>query len=400
MPTNSVVGDKVSLPITIYNYTENNLNVSLNIPEAGWLKIGEYSKTVNLAAKETKMIYLPIEILSAGENTLRVEARANELADIIERTMKTEENGVKVSNVVASGTFEDKLELDVLYLQEYKKGTGNLKVKLYSTAMSQAVEGLENIFRMPTGCFEQVSSSLYPDILVLNYLEQADNINEELKQKALNYIETGYQKILTYEVPSEKGGYSLYGNRPAEIVLTAYGLMEVKDLSEVYEVDEKVLENMKEYILGKQNVNGSFEIDKKYSYGVVNTNNELALNAYITWALSESFPEEKAIKKSVEYLEGKIDEVKDNYTLALMANVFANTNSKKTNAVIGKLVKNIKIENNKAYLTSNIKDYYGSYGRYQHLQTTALTSLALTKTNSNSKTNLKLINYIISEKDI
>ena len=400
MPTNSVVGDKVSLPITIYNYTENNLNVSLNIPEAGWFKLGEYSKTINLAAKETKMIYVPIEILAAGENTLRVEAKANELADIIERTMKTEENGVKVSNVVASVTFEDKLELDVLYLQEYKKGTGNLKVKLYSTAMSQAVEGLENIFRMPTGCFEQVSSSLYPDILVLNYLEQTDNINEELKQKALNYIETGYQKILTYEVPSEKGGYSLYGDAPAEIVLTAYGLMEVKDLSEVYEVDEKVLKNMKEYILGKQNINGSFDIDKKYSYGVVNTSNELALNAYIIWALSESFPEEKALEKSVEYLEGKIDEVTDNYTLALMANVFANTNSKKTNAVISKLVKNIKTENNNiAYLTSNIKDYYGSYGRYQNLQTTALTSLALTKTNSNSKTNLKLINHIISGKD-
>ena len=33
--------------------------------------------------------------------------------------------------------------------------------------------------------------------------------------------------------------YSLYGNRPAEIVLTAYGLMEIKDLSEVYEIDEK-----------------------------------------------------------------------------------------------------------------------------------------------------------------
>lgn len=401
MPTNSVVGDKVSLPITIFNYTENNLTVSLNIPEQKWMKLGEYSKVISLGAKETKMIYLPIEILTSGENKLRVEAKANELTDIIERTMKTEENGIKISNVVASGTFEDKLELDVLYLQNYKPGTGSLKVKLYGTAMSQAVEGLENIFRMPTGCFEQVSSSLYPDILVLNYLEQTDNINEELRKKALNYIETGYQKILTYEVSSEKGGYSLYGHAPAELVLTAYGLMEIKDLSEVYDVDEKVLENMKKYILDKQNSNGSFNLERQYTHGVVNTSNELALNAYIIWALTESFPEEKALKKSVEYLEEKIDEVTDNYTMALMANVFANTNSKKTNTVINKLVKNIQKQgDNICYLTSNIKDYYGSYGRYQNIQTTALTSMALTKVNSNSKTNLKLINYIISQKDV
>ncbi|MGN1298781.1 MAG: alpha-2-macroglobulin family protein [Candidatus Scatovivens sp.] len=400
MPTNTVVGDKISIPVTVYNYTENPLNIELNVKEENWFKFSNYEKNIDVKAKETKLVYLPIEIVSSGENKLRIEAKTDTLTDIVEKSMTTKENGIKISNVVASGTFEDKMDLDVLYLQNYKEGTGKLRVKLYSTAMSQAVEGLENIFKMPTGCFEQVSSSLYPDILVLKYLEDKQ-IDNELKQKALQYIETGYQKLLTYEVSKEKGGYSLYGHSPAEVVLTSYGLMEMTDLSKVYDVEEKVIENMKEYVFSKQKANGSFDIKNGYTHGIVDKTDELTLNAYVTWTLSECFPEDERLEKSIEYLESKLDKVTDNYTLALIANVFANTKNKKTNNVINKLVKDINISSEGySYMNSNVRDYYGTYGNYQNLQTTALTSLALTKANSNSKTNLELIKYIISRKDV
>lgn len=399
VPTNTVVGDKISIPATIYNYTENELSIELNVKEDTWFKLGNYEKNIIVNSNQIKLIYIPIEVLSSGENKLRIETKSQELTDIVEKTITTEENGIKVSNVIASGSFENKLDLDVLYLQNYKEGTGKLKVKLYSTAMSQAVENIESILQMPTGCFEQVSSSLYPDVLVLKYLQNRDEINEQLRKKTLDYIETGYQKLLTYEVEDEEGGYSLYGNSPAELVLTSYGLMEFKEISEVYDIEEKVIENMKSYILKNQKIDGSFDI-KKSSYGIVNSNNELALNAYIIWTLSEVFPEEEKLEKSVEYLENRLDEVEDNYTLALIANVFANTKSKKTNIVIKKIMKNIQNSNNgNCYLTSNVTDYYGTRSEYQNIQTTALTSLALTKANSNVKTNLELINYILSKKD-
>ena len=84
--------------------------------------------------------------------------------------------------------------------------------------------------------------------------------SESIKNKALNYINSGYQKLLTYEVKNEKGGYSLYGHSPAETVLTAYGLMEIKDLSEIYSVDDNVISNMEEFLFKKQNSNGTFKI--------------------------------------------------------------------------------------------------------------------------------------------
>ena len=64
------------------------------------------------------------------------------------------------------------------------------------------------------------------------------------------------------------------------------------------------------------------------------------MNAYITWALSESSPKDNRINKSVEYLKGKLNDIDDNYTLALVANVLANVNDKELNNVLKRLVNN------------------------------------------------------------
>ena len=257
---------------------------------------------------------------------------------------------------------------------------------------------MEKIFKMPTGCFEQISSSLYPNIVALKYLEDNKMTNDAIKKKALEYISAGYQKLLTYEVKGEEGGYSLYGNSPAETVLTAYGLMELTDLSKVYSVDENVINKMNEFLYKKQNPNGTFTITGSH-IGGANSREKLALNAYITWALSESNPDNEKLSKSVEYLKKQLDNVDDNYTLALIANTLANVKDKTLNRVIKRLVDNIKIEGNNASITSEVKDYYGSSSCTQSIQTVALTSMALSKSKSNASTNKSLINYLVSQKD-
>ena len=69
------------------------------------------------------------------------------------------------------------------------------------------------------------------------------------------------------------------------------------------------------------------------------------------------------------------------------------------NNVIKRLVNNINLDGNNAYITSNIKDYYGSRSNNQTIQTVALTSMALSKTSNYISTNKLLINYLISKKD-
>lgn len=399
LPTNTVVTDKVSIPATVYNYTENALDVSLNVVENDWSKIGEYTKNVSISPNSTQMVYIPLEIIKSGNNVLRIEAKSGNVSDIVEKQMTVSINGLKKETVISSGSAEKKLEQDILFRDKAIDGTQKIKVKLYPSSISQIIENMDAILQMPTGCFEQTSSSLYPDLLALKYLKENNLNSPEIEEKALKYISAGYQKLLTYEVKGTKGGYSLYGNNPAETVITAFGLMEMKDLSEVYNVDENVIENMKEYLFSEQKIDGSFKYDSTYIGGASSTN-DLAMNAYIIWALSEVCPNDARLEKSISYLEKRVDSVKDNYTLALIANVFSNVKSSETKDVIKKLMDNVEAtDNQSAFVNSNIKDYYGCWGRTQNIQATALTSMVLTKEKSNEKTNGLLINYIIQNKD-
>lgn len=399
LPTNAVVSDNTSIPVTIYNYTDTEQKINLNVIENDWSNIKEYQKEISVPAQNTTMVYVPIEITKFGNNTLRIEAKSGEVTDIIEKTIEVKPNGLETSNIVSSGSMEKKIEQDILFNDNtIISDTEELILKLYPSTMSQIVEGMENILKMPTGCFEQTSSSLYPNVLVLEYLENNELSNEEIKEKALKYISSGYQRLLTFEVPGEKGGYSLYGNDPAETVITAFGLMELEELSRVYEIDENVLDNMLEFLFKNQNMDGSFEYGSTYIGSPV-SKDKIAMSAYITWAISECYPEDERLEKSVEYLEKKLDEVQDNYTLALITNVLINTDSNKKESALKKLNDKITINGEEAYVTTNSRDYYGSYGRTQNIQATALTSIAFTNANKYDKTNNLLINYIIKQKD-
>lgn len=404
LPTNSVVGDKISIPVTVYNYTDRELTVELTVKEDAWFMLGEFEKNVFVNSKEIAMVYVPIEILTAGENKFRINAKTESGSDIdiIEKTMETKPNGVEVSKVISSGTFEGNLDLDIIFNEKYIEGTEKLKVKLLPSTMTTVIENIDSIFKMPTGCFEQTSSSLYPDVVALRYMNENDIDNKALKEKATRYINDGYQRLLTFETSKKNGGFSLYGNDPAEPVLTAYGAMELKDVSTVYEVDENVINRMKEYLFGIQKSNGSFKISETNSYFSSNTvknRDEFTLNAYIIWTLSETFPSDTRLEKSVKYIEDNLDKAKDEYTLALIANIFANTQNENAKKIVKKLVENVKTDGDKCYFASNIKDYWGSYGETQDIQTTALTSLALSKIGIEPKINKACVEYLISKKD-
>ena len=399
LPKNLVETDIISVPVTVYNYTKTTMSTTLKIQEEEWFSLQDKTPiSLSVDAESSKMVYIPITILKAGSNKFRVEAIANSVSDIIEKEITVYPKGYKVEKVVSTGTLDEDISEDILILEDIVENTASVKVKIYASTMSQNVEGMENIFKMPTGCFEQVSSSLYPNILALKYIEENGIVNEELKAKAINYISSGYQKLLTYEVQGESGGFSLYGRSPAETVLTAYGLMELTDLQEVYKVDESVIERMTDFMYKKQNTNGSFTITGSH-IGGASSRETLALNAYITWALSESDPNNGKLTKSIEYLKNKLDDVDDNYTLALIANALANVNDKQVDNVIKRLVNNVNVDGSSAYITSNVRDYYGSRTNSQTIQTVALTSMALSKTSKNTSTNKSLINYLISKKD-
>src|SRR5262249_44265308 len=76
------------------------------------------------------------------------------------------------------GSHSDLLEkspsADVVLPQTWIKGTLKCQVNVYPSTLADLQKGLESLLREPCGCFEQTSTSNYPNLLILKYIKESD----------------------------------------------------------------------------------------------------------------------------------------------------------------------------------------------------------------------------------
>jgi uncharacterized protein YfaS (alpha-2-macroglobulin family) len=256
---------------------------------------------------------------------------------------------------------------------------------------------------MPFGCFEQTSSVTYPNVLVLDYLKSAKMAKPEVQMKAEQYINVGYQRLLSFEVKG--GGFSWFGDAPAHKVLTSYGLLEFRDMSRVHEVDENVITRTQNWLAGLQQKDGSWEPDRGgIAEGIINRQTDtLRVSAYITWALAESGYQGAAVEKAFGYLDAHWKEAKDPYALAVIANAYLSsgrkTNPPITADVVAALAKLATVEGPVAYWKTDAPTFTSAKDGSADLETTALAAYALVKSGRYVDLTNKAITYLIRGKD-
>src|SRR5205823_2154390 len=196
---------------------------------------------------------------------------------------------------------------------------------------------------------EQTSSSAYPNILVADYVKKARVANPQILMKAEEYLNVGYQKLLTFERPD--GGFDWWGNGPPLVWLSAYGLQEFNDMAKVYPIDKGVIERTQKWLMSQQDKDGSWSnIGATHGETITRMGDpKLLLTSYVAWSLLESrthpvanAPGSGGLKKSIEYIRQHIDDAKDNaYILALAANALASWDAKddSTHEVLRRLEK-------------------------------------------------------------
>jgi uncharacterized protein YfaS (alpha-2-macroglobulin family) len=256
---------------------------------------------------------------------------------------------------------------------------------------------------MPFGCFEQTSSVTYPNVLILDYMQQTKQIKPEIAMKAEGFINLGYQRLLTFEVPG--GGFEWFGNAPANKLLTAYGLMEFKDMSRVYDIDPSVITRTANWLLSQQEPGGYWTPDKKYLHVDVwgkLKGKDVLVTSYITWALLEAeFEKEEKVKKAITYIRQHLDRLDEPYALAVCANALASYAPKDelTKSVLEKLKESAIVEGDIAYWEPRVSSITHSRGKGVRIEATALASYALIKSGEYPDLLQKSLNYLIQNKD-
>ena len=253
---------------------------------------------------------------------------------------------------------------------------------------------------MPGGCFEQTSSSTYPDVLALDYMKKTKKLTPEVHAKAEGYIANGYQRLLTFEVPG--GGFSWFGQAPANKILTAYGLMEFTDMAKVSDVDPKLIDRTREWLIRQQQPDGSWRPDTQFiNEGATNRYNSdvLRITAYIAWSLANTGYSGPAVEKAKHYIEARANEKPDVYTLAVIAN-FAADYAKDGDFTRRSMQALLDARTEKDDQVSWSAEETGVYstGASAAIETTGLAAQALLKWGQASEPTRKALNYLSSKK--
>lgn len=167
---------------------------------------------------------------------------------------------------------------------------------------------------------------------MVNYLRTHKIDNAELMMKAEQYMNIGYQRLLGFEV--DGGGFDWYGNPPANIILSAYGLLEFNDMAKVFDIDERVIDRTQAWLLNKQKEDGRWTLDAggRTAWSWSGLSGDLIVTAYVAWSIGESLEGEpagsnpvleKALDKALSWIRLHWDSTKDPYSLSLIANAFA-----------------------------------------------------------------------------
>src|SRR5262249_21624170 len=204
--------------------------------------------------------------------------------------------------------------------KSWVRDTLKCQVQVYPSTLADLQKGLESLLAEPHGCFEQTSSSSYPNTLILEYLKESDQAAPEAVKRARELLDRGYQKLVSFEVnaASKREGYEWFGAAPAHEALTAYGLLQFRDMARVYDVDPKMIDRTRNYLLSRRDGKGGFARNTK-ALDHFGRATDLVTNAYIVWALTESSRDDDV---SAELMALRVQSRKSNdpYFLALVAN--------------------------------------------------------------------------------
>lgn len=322
LPVSLSLGDRISVPVMCYNYLATPQTVRLMLARGEWFAAAErdLSQTLTLAPNEVRAVRFPIETRKVGTHRFTVTAQGGKTSDAVEREVRVAPTGEAIE-WVENGVLRDRVQFTFNVAPEAIPDSASLVLKLYPSRFSEIVEGLDNIFQAPYGCFEQTSSTTYPNALALDYLKSAGRLSPELEVKARKYITAGYQRLLTFEVPG--GGFDWFGQSPANVCLSAYGILEFSDLARVHAVDRQVIERASAWLAGQQQADGAWtESHRGWTWG-----GRGSITAFVAWALAESGRPSASLDKALAYLRQHADELDTPYAQALAANALLARNS-------------------------------------------------------------------------
>lgn len=372
-PNYMAVNDTINIPVTITNETDEVMNTTLKVRLPEYLKAieGSEDRQLSVPANAYGVMYVKVvPVATAKHTSISIVAEGKGYSDSVDKPVSIISSYFPTSASV-SGTKDGSYTFNINHVVP---GTLKAELVVYTDVVGTVMDGIEGIIRQPYGCFEQVSSSTYPNVMVLKYLKETHKSKPEIESRAMNYIIDGYKKLAGYE--TREDGFEWFGHTPPHEALTAYGLLEFTEMKAVYSgVDEKMLNRTVNYLLSRKNGDGFRQNEGKYDHFGAATKD--VTDAYIVYALSEAGIT-NSYESEYKSIYNKVYKSNDMYRMALLACTAYNLDkTEDAQEMMKKIHANIAQFGFDKLPAENTVTH--SYGQNKQTETAALTLLALLK---------------------
>ena len=367
LPAMALVGDQISLPLSLSNNSNQTLNpqIQIQLPKT-WTWVEKPNQTLQLAPKESKTLWLKLQSPNQADTyTLDISLKDGKIRDQIRQTLELKPRGFPVRQVYAGNQLQQSFALNI---NQAIKPSIKASLKIHASLGERLISGMESMLRMPSGCFEQTSSSNYPNVLVLQYLRQTQQSNPELEERCMNYLKTGYQRLKGYESPN--GGFHWWGYDPGHEALTAYGISQFSDMSQVFSVEPQLIDRSVSWLKKRLDGKGGWQLNPNalHSWAASELTNTFIASCLLQAKKHQGF--ENEIKTALAYAEKS----QDPYAIGLMAYGLLCAQDKRGQNLSKSL---LNFQQKDGSFKGKSTSVVNSQGKTLDIETTALAALSL-----------------------
>ncbi|XP_055088357.1 CD109 antigen [Periophthalmus magnuspinnatus] len=199
LPPFIVRGEELLLEIHVYNYKYQNLTVEVEVESPGNLEflngfVHSEVQTVMVKHNGAASVRIPVRVHSVGDVLLSVRAQAPGASDHIQRTLHVKAEGVPqsftVSRLLVLTKLQPKVEEQIHFTipEHAVPGSCQVWVSTVGDVLGVAMEGLDSLIQMPSGCGEQNMIHLAPMVYLLQYLRASGETQGADVERALQLM--------------------------------------------------------------------------------------------------------------------------------------------------------------------------------------------------------------------
>lgn len=281
IPPYLTIGDQAMVPLVLKNNGASAIQLDISIAVPVNMSAGRFENKVTLEPNGSRQVLVPLEAVAPTSGTVKFTVHGKGVTETLSLPIAAAQRGFPVIHTFSGETSAQ----HSFQISEPVKGSIQTRLQVFTSLEGQLLDGIESMLREPYGCFEQTSSSTYPNIFILKYLKESGKSNREVEAKALEYIEAGYKRLIGFE--TAMGGFEWFGHTPPHEALTAYGLLEFTDMQAFIDVDKSMLARTKSFLLNRRDGEGGFKLSAG-GYDKFRSVPGNIANLYIVYALTQA----------------------------------------------------------------------------------------------------------------